>query len=59
MSSAYAMMCFSPISTVTGKIYGVEDIVVNSCVMVFLISFVLLNFVTVQFIEKLGLKLTF
>lgn len=51
-------MTFAPISKITATIYKVDDILVNSCVMIFLISFVLLNFASVTIIEKLGLKLT-
>jgi len=51
------MMTFSPISKITASVYDVGDLVVNSCVMVFLITFVLLNFLSVQLIEKWGLKI--
>ena len=52
------MMTFSPVSKIVGFVYGVSDIVVNSCVMAFLVAFVLFNFIAVQSIEKLGLKKT-
>jgi len=58
-SSAYMMMTFSPISKITAEVFGVDDIIVNSCVMVFLVTYVVLNFICVQALEKLGLKTTF
>jgi len=57
-ASAFMMMTFAPISKITANVYGVDDILVNACVMTFLVSFVLLNFISVSVIEKLGLKLT-
>ena len=45
------MMTFSPVSKTVGQIYKVSDLVVNFNVMVFLISFVLFNFGSVQALE--------
>lgn len=57
-ASAFIMMSFAPIAVMTTFVYDVSAIWVNSCVMVFLISFVLLNFFSVQMLEKYGLKKT-
>ena len=46
-STAFAMMNFSPVSKTIAEIYMVDDIVVNACVLIFLISFIVMNFVTV------------
>ena len=45
------MMNFSPVSKTVAEIYTVDDIVVNSAVLVFLISFIVMNFVTVSALE--------
>ena len=58
ISSAYMMMTFSAISLTTAQAYSVSDILVNCCVLVFLIAFVVFNFISIQIIEKLGLSLT-
>lgn len=46
-STAFAMMNFSPVSKTIAEIYMVNDIVVNAAVLIFLISFIVMNFVTV------------
>jgi hypothetical protein len=46
-STAFAMMNFSPVSRTIAEIYMVDDIVVNAAVLVFLIAFIVMNFVTV------------
>lgn len=58
-SNAFCMMTFSPVSKTVGTVFGVEDIIVNSCVMIFLVSFIVFNFPTVYILEKLGLSKTF
>lgn len=50
-STAFAMMNFSPVSKTIAEIYMVDDIVVNACVLIFLIAFIVMNFVTVQALE--------
>ena len=50
-SVSFAMMNFTSISETVADIYMVDDIVVNSCVLVFLISFILMNFFTVFALE--------
>jgi len=58
VSSAYMMMTFSAISLTTSYAFGVSDIIVNSCVLVFLIAFVVFNFISITVIEKFGLSKT-
>ena len=45
------MMNFSSVSKTVSTIYNVDDIVVNSCVLIFLISFIINNFITVYALE--------
>ena len=55
ISSAYVMMTFSPVSKIISTIYNVGDLVVNTCVMSFLIAFVIFNFMSVSVLEKYGI----
>jgi hypothetical protein len=57
-ASSFTMMSFAPVSTIVATVYQVESIVVNSCVVVFLVSFILFNFVSVFVLETFGLSLT-
>ena len=57
-ASSFTMMTFAPISTIVSDVYGVGTTLVNSCVVVFLISFILFNFVSVWALEKFGLSPT-
>ena len=45
------MMNFSSVSRTVSSIYHVDDIVVNSCVLLFLISFIINNFLTIYALE--------
>lgn len=56
--SSYTMMSFAPVSTIVSDVYGVSTTLVNSCVVVFLISFILFNFVAVVALENFGLSKT-
>jgi hypothetical protein len=57
-ASSFTMMSFSPISSIVAEVYEVTPMIVDSCVVVFLMSFVLFNFVSVYALENLGLKTT-
>ena len=50
-STAFGMMNFSSVSKTVAQIYDVDDIIVNSCVLIFLISFIFNNFLTVYALE--------
>jgi len=58
-TGAWVMTTFSPISSIVAEIYGVSAVMVNSCVIVFLISFIVFNFLSVWALEVMGLKWTF
>jgi hypothetical protein len=45
------MMNFASVSKTVATIYMVDDVIVNLCVLLFLISFVLMNFFTVKALE--------
>ena len=45
------MMSFASVSKTVANIYNVGDEIVNLCVLLFLISFVLMNFITVKALE--------
>lgn len=53
------MTTFAPISSIVGEIYDVTPLIVNTCVSVFFMSFVILNFLSVYVIERVGTVLTF
>ena len=53
------MTSFSPISSIVAESFGVSAILVNSGVVVFLLSFILFNFAAVSAIERLGTSVTF
>ena len=57
-SNAYVMMNFSPVSIDIADIYEVDSLVVSFNVMIFLISFIAFNFVSVAAIEK-NISITF
>ena len=57
-TGAWVMTTFSPVSSIVAEVYGVSAVIVNSCVVVFLLSFIFLNFVSVWAIEIMGLKWT-
>jgi len=57
-TGAWVMTTFSPISSIVAEIYGVSAVMVNSCVIVFLISFIVFNFLSVWALEVMGLKWT-
>lgn len=57
-ASSYTMMTFAPISTIVANVYEIDTTIVNSCVVVFLISFILFNFVSVWALENYGLSPT-
>ena len=50
-STSFAMMNFASVSKTVAVVYGVDDVVVNSLVLLFLISFVVMNFVTIVALE--------
>ena len=50
-SVSFAMMNFASVSTTVALVYNVNDIIVNGCVLVFLISFIVMNFFTVYALE--------
>lgn len=52
------MMNFSSVAVTVSTIYDVTPFAVNSCVMVFLIGFVFVNFPSTWAIEK-NIKMTF
>lgn len=56
IASALIMMSFAPVSKIISRIYKVGDLMVNTCVMSYLIGFVLLNFISVSVLEKFGLS---
>jgi MFS transporter, FLVCR family, feline leukemia virus subgroup C receptor-related protein len=58
LSSAWIMTTFSSVSSVVQIVYGVPGTLVNSCVVLFLISFILFNFLTVASLEKFGISIT-
>jgi high-affinity K+ transport system ATPase subunit B len=45
------MMNFASVSETVAKVYAVDDIIVNGCVLVFLMAFVIMNFFTVYALE--------
>ena len=50
--SAFIMVGFAPISQVLAEIYEVHLLVVNLCVMIFLIGFVPMNFVSIWLYKR-------
>lgn len=58
MSSGFLMVNFAPIAVLTAEVYEVNDMWVNACVMIFLVAFVILNFPSINIIERFGLKIT-
>ena len=52
------MMNFSSVAVIVADIYNITQFAVNSCVMVFLMTFVLVNFPSIWAMEK-NIKLTF
>jgi hypothetical protein len=56
--SSFTMMSFSPISTIVSEVYEVDSQAVNSCVVVFLVSFIFFNFISVFALETFGLATT-
>jgi hypothetical protein len=56
--SAFAMMNFSSISEIIALTYKVDKLLVNICVICFLISFIFFNFLSIFLMEKYGLKIT-
>mmetsp|Transcript_11360 Transcript_11360/g.19148 ORF Transcript_11360/g.19148 Transcript_11360/m.19148 type:complete len:448 (-) Transcript_11360:58-1401(-) len=58
-AQAYVMTTFSPIASIVSEIYLVPSTVVSSCVIVFLLAFIFLNFAAVSALERLGIALTF
>lgn len=53
------MMTFSTVSSLVSEIYKVEVIWVNSCITVFLIMTIIMNFPSVPIIERCGLSVSF
>ena len=45
------MVSFSSVSTIIAKTYDVSELTVNNAVVVFLVGFILMNFVSVKAIE--------
>lgn len=58
LSSGFMMITFSSVAVTTSKVYNVSLLWVNTCIMFFLLSFVVLNFLSIHLIEKMGLKKT-
>jgi len=52
------MTGFAPIASIVAEVWGVSDALVETTVTVFTVSFVLLNFVSVEALEKYGAKTT-
>ena len=57
-TGAWVMVSFSPVSSIVADVYGVSAVIVNSCVVVFLLSFIVFNFMSVWALEIMGLKWT-
>ena len=57
-SSAYVMTTFAPISSIVAKVYDVTPLIVNTCVSIFFMSFVLFNFLSVYVLERVGCVIT-
>ncbi len=53
--SAFAMMNFSSVSKIIAETYDVDDLLINICVICFLISFIFFNFLSIIIMEKFGL----
>ena len=58
MSSGFLMVTFSGIATTVAKVYGVSVLLVNGCIMAFLVAYIVLNFPSIHIVEKFGLKRT-
>jgi hypothetical protein len=51
-STAYFMMAFAPIQSIIVDVYDVSATIVSSCVVFFLVSFVLFNFASISALEN-------
>ena len=58
VSSSFLMMNFSSVAVIVSRIYDISEFAVNSCVMVFLITFIFVNFPSIWAMEK-NIKTTF
>ena len=58
LSSSFVGMTFSTVSGLISDIYNVPIAYINSCVSVFLVTQILMNFPSVSIIEKYGLSLS-
>lgn len=58
-ASSFIMMTFVPGAGITAVVYDVPPIYVNSCVVLFLVSFIVFNFASISALENLGLAKTF
>lgn len=58
-ASSFVMMTFVPGAGITAVVYDVPPIYVNSCVVLFLVSFIVFNFASISALENLGLAKTF
>ena len=57
-ASSFVMMTFVPGAGITAVVYDVPPIYVNSCVVLFLVSFIVFNFASISALENLGLAKT-
>lgn len=57
-STAYFMMAFAPVQSIIADVYDVSASTVSSCVVFFLISFVLFNFASISALENYGIGKT-
>lgn len=57
-STAYFMMAFAPVQSIIADVYNVSASTVSSCVVFFLVSFVLFNFASISALENYGIAKT-
>ena len=56
IGSGFAMVGFASVSPIIIEVYDTSPLVVNACFLVFLASFVPMNFVVMWSTEKYGLR---
>ena len=56
MSTGFSMVGFSPIASVLVPIFDASPLVVNLCVLVYLIMFVPMNFISFKLLHSIGMR---
>lgn len=57
-ASSFAMITFAPVQSIIVDVYDVPATVVSSCVVFFLLSFIIFNFASISALENAGMAKT-